>query len=62
VVSSTRHDRPIARHFATLDVRSTCVPLAAGMVSAQANCSLDEIALAVVERRLRFRDSQPTPI
>ena len=56
----------------TLDVCSTRVALAAGMVSAQANCrldesvlrmqeharrvcqSLDEVALAVVERRVRF--------
>ena len=56
----------------TLDVCSTRVALAAGMVSAQADCrleesvvrmqqharvvhrTLEEIALAVVERRVRF--------
>ena len=61
----------------TLDVCSTRVVLAAGMVSAQANCrldesvvrmqlharrlhqTLDEIALAVVEHRVRFGSPAP---
>jgi hypothetical protein len=64
--------------MATLDVCSFQVALAAGMVSAQANCrleesvlrmqehalrvqqTLDEIALAVVERRVRFGNGEHT--